>query len=42
MSATVTVEFDDDSHITFYNVDDRDIDGMVDNYLHSYKYSYKV
>lgn len=42
MSANVTIEYDDDSHITFYDVDNRDIDGMVDNYLHEYKYSHKV
>lgn len=42
MSATVTIEFDDNSVITFFDVADNAIDGMVDSYLHIYKSSYKV
>lgn len=42
MSATVTIEYDDDSHITFDDVPDKVIDDIVDNHLHEYKFSLKV
>ena len=42
MSATVTIEFDDNSTIAFFDVADVDIDGMVDNYLYKYPSSQKV
>ena len=42
MSATITVEYDDGSEIVFFNVTDRAVDGMVDRYLHKFRYSHKV
>ena len=42
MSATITIDYDDGSQITFYDVDDSDIDLMVDNYLHVYGYTHLV
>ena len=42
MSATITIEFDDDSTFAVFDVSDADIDGMVDNYLYKYPSSHKV
>lgn len=42
MSANVTIEYDDGSSITFFDIPDGVMDEIVDDHFTPYEYSHKV